>query len=114
VEVTRRATIGDYAWAALAAVMAGCFALNIVGALILLVRGELGVLIGAPVGLLFAYWIGVGAWRRTVWGRPPDGPEVAGPPQLSTDRARRFVLLAGACGVALALALALQVLLGRS
>ncbi|MDQ4098751.1 MAG: hypothetical protein M3144_12905 [Actinomycetota bacterium] len=114
VEVTGGATIRDYAWAALAAVIAGFGALSLTASLVVLLQGDVGVLIGAPICLLFTYWIGMGAWRRTLWGRPQPGADVAGPPELPADRARRFILLAGACGIALALALGVQVLVGRS
>jgi hypothetical protein len=109
-----KATIRDYAWAALAVVMAALAALNLSACMFFLLRGDLAALIGAPIGLLFAYWIGMGAWRRAAWGRPAAGADVAGAPELSARRARRFILLAGTCGVVLALALALQVVVARS
>lgn len=64
---------GDFAWAGFA-VLFGL--LSVAGLVIRLVRtiaGEVPVgvgVLGLVVGGLVAFWITVGAWRRTIWGRP--------------------------------------------
>jgi hypothetical protein len=36
---------------------------------------SIGVLLGVGVNLVFWYWVGVGAWRRTIWSRQhPSSP----------------------------------------
>ncbi len=104
----------DYAWAALAVVVAALAVLNLAACLFFLLRGNIGVLLTAPVGLLFSYWIGMGAWRRTLWGRPQGAGGEVPSSLMPAARARRLILLGSACAIALALALALQVVAGRS
>ena len=42
---------------------------------IALAYGSVGPLMIVPLNLLLCYWWGIGAWRRTVWGRPmPTSP----------------------------------------
>lgn len=100
----------DYAWAAVAVVAGVLTALNTAACLFFLVRGEWVVLLRAPFGVLFGYWIAVGAWRRTAWGRPAVPYEGGGPPAHT----RAMILLAAGSVVALSLALGVQVALGRS
>jgi hypothetical protein len=73
-------------------------------------RGDYVALVRTPCILLFAYWTAVGAWRRTSWGLVT----VHAGPTLNGTHTRRMVLLAAACPVVLAFALAVQVVLGRS
>lgn len=60
----------DYLWSGLAAV----FALLCAGSVFdagwnLLVEGNPWRLAGLPVAVLFWFWLGMGAWRRSTWGR---------------------------------------------
>ena len=64
------ATGRDYGCAALAAVVAVLTVLNLAACLYFVIRGDVLVLLRVPVGVLMGYWIGMGAWRRTSWGRP--------------------------------------------
>ncbi len=100
----------DYAWGALAVVAAVFTALNTAACLFLLVQGEWAVLLRAPFGALFGYWIAVGAWRRTAWGRPAVAYDGGGAPVHT----RAMILLAAGSVVALSLALGVQVALGRT
>ncbi len=112
--VTAGISLRDYLWAVVAVVFAGLAVLNVVAFLYFLLGGDFGALLPAPVSLLFTYWIGMGAWRRTVWGRPADATATTNVPALSAARSRRLILFAMAAAIALVLALALQVLAGRS
>lgn len=76
-------------------------------------QGNLFVLVRAPVALLCAYWIGVGAWRRTSWGLVTVDTEARGS-LLDAGRSRRLIYTAAAVPVDLALALAVQVVAGRT
>jgi hypothetical protein len=63
----------DYVWAAVVAVVVAGFFNGVIWALYETVSAKhperlVVVLIGTPA----VYWLGVGAWRRTLWGR--DGP----------------------------------------
>jgi hypothetical protein len=69
----------------------------------------LGGLLQGPVSILFAYWIGAGAWKRTVWGHPQPGEAVIGPPTLSERRGRQMIGAAVLSVVALSIAFVLQV-----
>jgi hypothetical protein len=35
---------------------------------------SVGLLFSVGVSLLFWYWVGMGAWRRTIWGRRQQPP----------------------------------------
>jgi hypothetical protein len=41
---------------------------------------SVGLLISIAVSLLFWYWVGVGAWRRTTWSRHRPTPRHPGGP----------------------------------
>ena len=101
----------DCAWAALAVVAGVLTALNLAACLFFLLRGEWAVLLRVPFAVLFGYWIAMGAWRRTTWGRPPltDHGGVGVPAHTGT-----MILLALGAAVALALALGVQAALGRT
>ena len=105
-------TARDLGWCGLILVMgvlAACSVAVLVGSLR---RGDWFALVRTPCTLLFAYWMAVGAWRRTSWGLVVVDVTDAGP-TLSATHTRRMVLLAAACPVALAFALGVQVVLGR-
>ena len=69
VDPVLRPRTADYGWAALAAFAALLLILNVLAAAwIALVDGLLKAAVGLP-GILFLYWIAVGAWRRTMWAR---------------------------------------------
>ena len=88
-------------------------ALNAIGCVIAAVRGSSWGLLRLPVSLLFGYWMGVGAWRRTRWGLViVDATRMT--PVLEATGTRRLILLGAACCVALTFALALQILTGRA
>jgi hypothetical protein len=106
------AAAGDYAWALLAGLMAVLTVLNMAACVYVLVHGHPLALLRMPVGLLFGYWVGMGAWRRTAWGRPAPGVVVVGGPGLSTAGATRMVYLCVACVIALTLAQAVQAVMG--
>jgi hypothetical protein len=68
--VSPRPTARDYAWVSVAAIASLVLLtglLNVGWATI--VEGRWIVLVTAPVGVVFWYWIIAGCWRRTVWGR---------------------------------------------
>ena len=109
--MTRRAA--DAGWLALAAVMAVLAVLNTVACLISLFGGNPLALLRGAAFLLFSYWIAVGAWRRTSWGRVVVDTQAIGPP-IDSGHAAAMTLLAVACAIALLVALAVQVALGRS
>jgi hypothetical protein len=69
----RRASVGDYLLAAVAALVVVGFLAGAVSVLwdVANNRTATGVL-WLPVGLLCAGVLSVAAWRRTVWGRPQD------------------------------------------
>lgn len=62
------------------------------------------------LSVLAAYWIAMGAWRRTPWGAPSASDLPAPPTILSARRARIYIVVSVACVVAAAVAVALQVL----
>lgn len=68
----------------------------------------------SPASLLFGYWVAMGAWRRTSWGRPASDAEIIGPPVLTASRARQMIVVAGGCVTAVTVALALQLIAARS
>jgi hypothetical protein len=57
---------GNLGWLALAAVATLLAVGAVVNALWRVVHGDLVGLVTLPFGLLFWYWIGVGAWRRAI------------------------------------------------
>jgi len=68
------------------------------------------ILIQAPLYGLMGYWLAMGGWRRTVWGRPgPDALVPAAGPLLSERRARLYITMAVLAVVACGLALAAQI-----
>ncbi|HVF74929.1 MAG TPA: hypothetical protein VM938_07755 [Acidimicrobiales bacterium] len=58
----------DVGWGALAAVMAVALVGNVVGVVAAGGRGDVLQALSGVAGLFAAYWIGMGAWRRTTWG----------------------------------------------
>ena len=65
-----RPRAADYAWAAVVALIALGFMAGLVSALWQVATGRgFGDALWLPVGLVSAWWLGLGAWRRTVWGR---------------------------------------------
>lgn len=103
----------DAGWLALAVVMGVLTALNTVACLISLFRGDLFSLVRGPAFFLFGYWIAVGAWRRTSWGRVEVDGHALGP-AVGAGHAATMTLLGVACVIALLLALAMQAVLGRT
>jgi hypothetical protein len=60
----------DLAWAAVAIIVGITLIVGIVAALFdLVVHGNWRRLAGLPVGAVVCWWWGMGAWRRTRWGR---------------------------------------------
>ena len=60
----------DYAWALVTGVVALLAAAAVFNAMWrLVVEGSALPLLGLPLAALFYWWVGVGAWRRTVWSR---------------------------------------------
>jgi hypothetical protein len=108
-----RRRAADAGWLTLAVLMAVLTALNTVACLISLFGGDLVALLRGAASFLFGYWITVGAWRRTSWGRVEVDTRALGPP-LSAGHASAMTLLGVACVIALLLALAIQALLGRT
>ncbi len=82
--------------------------------LVRLLGGDLVELLRSPASLLFGYWVAMGAWRRTSWGRPASDAEIIGPPVLTASRARQMIVVAGGCVTAVTVALALQLIAARS
>jgi hypothetical protein len=68
----------DYGCAAVAALAAVIVLFQVCGSVWVLTREgvSIGLLFSVATSLLFWFWVGLGAWRRTVWGhRPrPDHP----------------------------------------
>lgn len=60
------------------------------------------------LSLLAAYWIAMGAWRRTPWGARSASDLPAPPTVLSALGARIYIVVSVACVVAVAVAVALQ------
>jgi hypothetical protein len=106
-------SVRDYAWGSVAGVMLVLAVLNGVACCFALFRGDFLALIRVSGGLLFGYWMGVGAWRRTRWGRPAVHEPRPDPP-LSAGHARALIALALGSAIVLALALAVQAVVGRS
>lgn len=114
VDVEAGATARDYGWLSLAVLMGGLTVLSVAACVAAaLVGGDLRGLVRLPVSVLFGYWVGVGAWRRTSWGRVTVEAD-AMDSVLDTTGTRRLILLGAACCIALTFALALQVVEGRS
>lgn len=103
----------DYGWLSLAVVMAILGVANVVACVgAAVVGGDVLGLVRVPVPVLFSYWMGVGAWRRTRWGLVTvDAADV---PVLDATHTRRLVVLGAACCIAFTFALALQVVVGRA
>ena len=60
----------DWAWAALAGLFLLLLVLNLFAGLWYLVADHrLAAPIGAILPALFCWWVGMGAWRRTVWSK---------------------------------------------
>jgi hypothetical protein len=60
----------DYGCGVVAAFSAAMALMVVCGSVWTLTREgvDVGLVFSIAVSLLFWYWIGVGAWRRTVWG----------------------------------------------
>ena len=86
--------------------------LNLVACIVSVARGNVFVLAQAGVGLVCAYWIAVGAWRRTTWGLVIVDTDERGP-VLDEIHYRRLILTVCAVPIVLTLALAVQVVAGR-
>jgi len=74
--------VRDVGWGALAALclVSGT---SVVFALVWnIVKGDVAQVLAIGVSLLLHWWIGMGAWRRTRWGRPRDVEVAAPPPRL--------------------------------
>lgn len=114
VDMRSGATARDYGWLSLAVLMGGLTVLNVAASVgVAVVGGDLRGLVRLPVSILFGYWIGVGAWRRTSWGRVTvDADAMA--PVLDATGTRRLIVLGAACCIVPTFALALQVVEGRS
>ena len=68
----------DYSLAALAVLMLLSFVAGVAFTVwSVAFRGDWGRIVGLVVGGYFNWWIGMGAWRRTVWGRR-DRPATGG------------------------------------
>lgn len=62
--------VRDYIWAAIAIVVLVLLGVSVVAILLAVALGGVwSALLSLPIGALFYWWIGVGAWRRTVWAR---------------------------------------------
>jgi hypothetical protein len=60
----------DYAWAAFSIGMLALLVASVLDVLWgVLVDGNWWGLVLLPIAILFYWWWGVGAWRRTVWAR---------------------------------------------
>jgi hypothetical protein len=86
--------------------------LNLIACIVAVARGNVFVLARAAVGIVCAYWIVVGAWRRTTWGLVVVDTDERGP-VLDEVHSRRLILTACAVPIVLTLALAAQVVAGR-
>jgi hypothetical protein len=115
-EPERRARAKDFAWAALAIGFGGAslFSWGVAAFAVLMRKLALPTALFLLVtNGLFAYWITMGAWRRTTWGfRPGHAPP--GPPALSSQWAWRYIVVAMCCVTAAAIALAIQFWWARS
>jgi hypothetical protein len=107
------ATARNLGWCLLAGLMGLNAALSVVGGVLALAAGHWLALVYGPAGVLFGYWMAVGGWRRTTWGRVTVDSEALGP-VLDETHFRRLILAAAAVPVVLALALGVQVVAGRS
>lgn len=107
------ATARDLWWCLVAGLMGLLLAQSVVVGVVLVLSDGWLALVYGPAGVLFAYWMGVGAWRRTSWGRVTVDAAQLGP-ILDEAHSRRLIVLAAAVPVVLALALGLQVVAGRS
>ena len=61
----------DVAWMALVVVMALYGVASVIGVGYALVTGRFGLALRSAPWLLVAYWVGMGAWRRTSWLAQP-------------------------------------------
>lgn len=107
------ATARNLGWCVLAGLMGLNAVLSLVGGILALAAGHWLALVYGPGGVLFGYWMAVGAWRRTTWGRVTVDTDALGA-VLDETHSRRLILAAATVPVVLALALALQVVAGRS
>jgi hypothetical protein len=67
----------DYAWATFAVVFGGLSAFGWLVRAFETITGNVPVafgIAGLTIGGLIAFWITVGAWRRTIWGKPQADP----------------------------------------
>lgn len=107
------ATARNLGWCLLAGLMSLNAGLSVVGGILALAAGDwLGVVYG-PAGVIFGYWMAVGAWRRTTWGLVTVDTESLGS-ILDEAHSRRLILAAAAVPVVLTFALGVQVVAGRS
>ena len=96
------------AWVVLAVAAGLLGAANALGVVALLFnRRWMESLLGL-LGVLPAYWLAMGAWRRTPWGLASVENAPPGPPALSPSSARLYAVIAAACVGALVIALGLQ------
>jgi hypothetical protein len=112
--VRGRVRLRDFWWLIVAVAFATLLIGNLVAFVVVAVRGPRRYLVLILVPFVADYWIMLGAWLRTAWGRPPPGAVApAGPPVLSVTRARTLILIAAACALAVGVALALQLYWAR-
>src|SRR4051794_35929393 len=90
-------------WCLLAGLMGLNAGLSVVGGVLALAAGHWLALAYGPAGVLFGYWMAVGAWRRTTWGRVIVDTDARGP-VLDDTHSRRLILAAATVPVVLALA----------
>ena len=73
--------VRDVGWGALAALCLISLSGVVVAGLWRLMKGDLAQVAGALVSGLLYWWIGMGAFRRTRWGRPRETASIE-PPRL--------------------------------
>jgi hypothetical protein len=72
VDAGEHPSVRDYLWGSLAALTVLLLTLSLFGtAWQLIVNQSWKATLAAPLYCVFYWWIGVGAWRRTFWGRRP-------------------------------------------
>lgn len=69
----------DVAWMVLVVLMALYGVATVIGGVYALLTGQFGLVLRSAPWLLVAYWVGMGAWRRTSWLAARNGPAPAGP-----------------------------------
>jgi hypothetical protein len=69
----REAGWRDYAWAAFSIGVLLLLVGSVLDALWGVVDGDWWRLVLLPIAILFYWWWGVGAWRRTIWARSASG-----------------------------------------